>query len=166
MHDEWLEEEFFYSLFFFLGEAAVKIARSFTGAATGVVVWEDRGVWPHESQPSRAPERVEWIRGTGSRRNSQRSNVKVPIILFWLLFCMPCCCIHRENHWCGWNRKMPWRREWPTVKGRTLSVAITCSHAALVHYHQPADFWGDFSCFSSPFAATFGQTHQQGERGI
>ncbi len=122
--------------FFFLGQAAVKIARSFTGTAAGVAVREDRDVWQHESQPSRAPQRVEQIRGAGSRRKLKESKCQHAVILFWLL----CCCIHRENHWRGQNREMPWRRDWPTVKRRTLWVIITWSCAELfVISHQTSE---------------------------
>lgn len=46
-----------------LGQADIELACGVTGTATGVVVREDRGVWPHESEPSRAAERVAWKRG-------------------------------------------------------------------------------------------------------
>lgn len=40
-------------------QAANKSACSFNEAAAGVVVRKDRRVRPHESQPSRSPERME-----------------------------------------------------------------------------------------------------------
>lgn len=116
-------------LFIYLGQAAVKAACNISGTAAGFVAGEDWDVWQHESQPSRAPQRVEWIRGTGGRRTTQgESNVSNSLLT---VTCMLCCCIHRENHWCGQSRKMPSWRDWLTVKQRTLWVIITWSYAVM-----------------------------------